>query len=590
MSEAGLHPFETILRLCAAAAPEPWYPRLFAQQEGVNRKALGQCLEELWLSGLIERADGGPEKGPAIALTREGQRVLLDPEALERLRAGKPVSVNDRGAIVRQALSGRIRPTVTRILVVINVLVFVAGYYAARQVGAGSEFLSGSPIVTEILHKSGAVTPADMIEGEWWRLLTAGFVHIGLMHILMNMTGLFVAGRFIEQMWGHLRYLVIYLVGLLGGSCLGMVHPPDLLAGASGAICGLLAAEGVWFLFNRRYLPRGLLRQARTNFVINLVLLIFISSFKNVSGWGHFGGAVAGGLAAMLLQLHRFGPPLWRWLAIAGFAPMLWYAQFAIQHARATDPRWQQFEREVVQKRFAKPVAKALAQAKQVYKETALPLLEKHPTRREAAKVGTAVAELEQQRDKLRALDEKLIRFGPLYSPLAANKSKRYHDRIAARLALIELAAKALHDGEKWPASATIEQRDFETQYLRATDATVSEAMAVYRQRIRPLFETEPARRDTTAITDARNAVMEQRPELAELVEELKAARAYDDETAEEARQKAEDYATGCQVLFNLALQGLNAEEKGNDVPKEAISRQEKKVDRLYQEWRDLVE
>lgn len=593
MIEAGLHPLESILRMCAAAAPEPWYPRLFATQEGVDRQALGFYLEELWMRGLIERSDGGPEKGPAIALTREGQRVLLDPEALERLRAGQPLSANDRGAIVRQALSGRIRPAITRFLVVVNILVFLSGYLAASKVGAESAFLRGSPItrqVEAVLVKSGALIPDHIIEGDWWRLLTTGFVHIGFLHILMNMTCLFLAGRFIEQMWGHVRYLVIYLAGLLGGSCLGVAHTPVLLAGASGAICGLLAAEAVWFLLNRRYLPRPLRRQARTNFFVNLVLLVFISSFKDVSAWGHFGGAAAGALAALLLQLHQFGPRLGRWLALAGFAPLVWYGHFAIEHARASDPRWQEAEMLVLRGRFAKPVKEALNQAKKVYQDQALPVLEKHPTRRDAAKVEKAVAELEEQREKMQELEAALAHFGPLFGPQAEEMSERYRSLLASRSRLLEEAESALRNGNKWQTSSEREQRDFEIHYVRRTDVILSRALALYRERIRPLLMNAVDRRTEGTLEDAKTTLTEQGPRLAELAEELKAAGPYNDKTAEEARRMAENYTVACLQLFQSARNYLDAGEKGTDAQKQALIKQEKKVDDFRRQWKDLVE
>src|SRR5262249_45280199 len=110
MSEAGPNPIEEILRLCAAAAPEPWYPKVYAKQADVEPGALGQLLEEMWLDRLIEKAPGNAETGPGILLTRQGQRVLLDPQMLERLRLGQPIGPGDRGAIVRQVFRAPLRP------------------------------------------------------------------------------------------------------------------------------------------------------------------------------------------------------------------------------------------------------------------------------------------------------------------------------------------------------------------------------------------------------------------------------------------------------------------------------------------------
>jgi rhomboid protease GluP len=435
MSEDGLHPYETILRLCAVAAPEPWYPRLFVKQEGVDPKALSHCLEELWISGLIERADGGPEKGPAISLTREGQRVLLDPEALRRLRADEPLSSTDRAAVIRRLLRSQTRPYITHFLLALNILIFIAGYYSAGKMGAGNDFLRGAPITApllEVFDKSGVLAPEHLIDGQWWRLLTAGFVHFGFLHLLMNMASLLVACRFIEQLWGHLRYLTIYLVSVLGGCCLGIAHVPTLLAGASGAICGLLAAEAVWFLFNRRYLPRALLRQARTVFLISLVLLIFISSFKNVSGWGHFGGAAAGALTAMLLHLHRFGPPLWRWLAIAGFIPMGWYGHYAIEQSRLTNPAWQEVEENHFRTRVHREVQRVTKKAYSVYREKIQPLLEIHPTRRDAVQVETAMPILAEVQQELNSVVERLDHTGPYFLAEAEEARQVGRDYVAA--------------------------------------------------------------------------------------------------------------------------------------------------------------
>jgi rhomboid protease GluP len=424
MSEDGVHPWETILRLCEAAAPEPWYPHLLAKQEGVDPQELDSCLDDLCLSGLIERVEGDSERGPAISLTREGQRVLLDPEAMQRLRAGKPLSSQDRAGFVRQALQGRSRAYFTYLLGALSLLLFVAGYYAADKVGAGSEFLRGTPLTVpfaEVLEKSGALRPEHVIEGQWWRLLTAGFVHVGSLNLFMHLFALFFAGRFIEQTWGHVHYLVIYLISVVGGSCLGVAHSPDvvLLAGSPGVICGLLAAEVVWFLFNRRYLPRALLRQARRVFLINLVLLFFLTSFRNVSAWGDIGGAAAGAVTGMLLQLQRFGPSMWRWFALSGFVPLVWYGQFALEHARVTIPAWQEVEDKHFEDRIFPELNRAAKKARAVYQQQAVPLLERHPTRRDPAKVDAVLPVLGEQQHELNVVAERLDHEGPYVSETA---------------------------------------------------------------------------------------------------------------------------------------------------------------------------
>jgi membrane associated rhomboid family serine protease len=331
--------------------------------------------------------------------------------------------------------------------------VFALGYYAARQKGIGNDFLSAPPLtpaVTKLLEESGSLSARDLIDGQWWRLLAAGFVHIGFMHLLLNMVFLYMAGRYIEQMWGHVRYLVIYLVGLVGGSCLAVAHNVAGGAGASGAVCGLLGAEAVWFVLNRKYLPRSLMRQAKWSLISSFVLLVFISSFKDVSGWGHFGGAAVGALAGLLLHLHRFGPPLYRWLALAGFVPLAWYGHHVIDHARATDERWQEIEDEQFKDRYTGAIVKSMRQAKKIYAEQVTVLLRLDPPDRDADKVESVLTLLAEQQRELNALADRLDRAGPYGSEEAEIARQTGRDYVRAGAELFALADHILRLGEQW--------------------------------------------------------------------------------------------------------------------------------------------
>jgi membrane associated rhomboid family serine protease len=471
MSEAGLHPLETILRLCDAAAPQPWYPRLYVKQAGVDARELGLCLEELWLSGLIERHRGDDESGPAITLTREGQRVLLDPEALQRLREGQPVSAEDRAGIIRQALQSRARPFFTIALILIHVLVFVVGYLAAREQHLDSAFLRGAvevrpPVTREDVKKQeafrrlqeacGALSAERLLDGQWWRLVTAGFVHFGALSLLLTVVFVYAAGRFVEQTWGHVRFPLIYLASVAGGCCLGIAHNAGLTAGVSGGLGGLLGAEALWFFLNFRYLPRMLRRQARTNFLVTLTLLVVIGFLGGGDTWGWVGDAGAGTLTALLLQLHRFGPPLWRWLALIGFAPLLWYGHHVLVKARATDPNWQKVEDRQFEKRYLSAVLDGVKRARVAYDEKVALVLEKHPTRRDAAAVESALAALSEQQTELNAVAEQLARAGP-YGSAEAEAARRVGrdyvlavaDWLAAAEHLLRIGDKRTHKDQK---------------------------------------------------------------------------------------------------------------------------------------------
>jgi membrane associated rhomboid family serine protease len=456
MNDAARNPLEALLRLCAAAAPEPWYPRAYARDTGVDLDRLGDGLEDLWLDGLIDKTRGSKEAGPGFVLTGAGQAVLDDPERLQRLREGLPVAAEDRGAAVRQALRRPPRPVLTRLLLAANLLVFGYGIYRACRLHTVAEFLKGfgarDPRVVHILHDSGALNGADVIHGEWWRLLTTAFVHVGLLHLLMNMYMLTVAGAYVEAMWGHLRYLVIYALGALGGSCLAVAHTPQapLIAGASGALCGILAAEAVWVLLNARYLPPALARRGRFSILTTLVLLVFISLFPGVSGWGHLGGGVAGAAAALLLHGQRFGPPLLRWLALAALVPLPWLGFRAIERERPANKNWHQAELLEFEQTYLPQVSKTMRAAGRAYAVRVLPLLEQHPTRRDAGEVEGVLPELAGQTQRLTALAGRLAQAGPYYNATVEEARQAAREYVATSARLFELAERCLRAGEGW--------------------------------------------------------------------------------------------------------------------------------------------
>jgi membrane associated rhomboid family serine protease len=176
----------------------------------------------------------------------------------------------------------------TYALIGINVVVFLV-----ELAGGGSLGFSGSG---SVIHDAGLRGP-DIAGGDWWRVITGGFLHAGFIHILFNMYVLYVAGSILEPGIGTPRFLGIYFVSLVAGS-LGalIVDPNTVTVGASGAIFGLMAAVIV--------VARGrgvdqLAQQFGFFIVINLFLTFSISG---ISVGGHIGGLI-GGLAAALLVI-----------------------------------------------------------------------------------------------------------------------------------------------------------------------------------------------------------------------------------------------------------------------------------------------
>jgi membrane associated rhomboid family serine protease len=155
------------------------------------------------------------------------------------------------------------------------------------------------------LFREWALVPYAVAEGEWWRLLTAGFLHIGPLHIAFNMFALWVLGRDLEIVLGRGRFLALYLVSLLGGSAAVVLFadPEQYVAGASGAVFGLMS--GLLLVLLRLRRPYG---PVVAIIVLNLVITQVV---PGISMAGHVGGLVVGGLAAAALV---FAPPRHRTL------------------------------------------------------------------------------------------------------------------------------------------------------------------------------------------------------------------------------------------------------------------------------------
>jgi membrane associated rhomboid family serine protease len=182
---------------------------------------------------------------------------------------------------------------VTVSLIGLNVAMFVATAVSAGLAGANPLDNQFSPLFAQL-----AQIPILVELGEDWRLLTAAFLHIGLVHLALNMLALLVFGSELERQLGRWRYLVVYVVSLLGGAVALQLFgdPGRAVAGASAAIYGLLGGLAVVMIARKQDL-RGLL----TLLAINVV----ISFLPGVSLLGHLGGLVAGFAATSVVVLAR---------------------------------------------------------------------------------------------------------------------------------------------------------------------------------------------------------------------------------------------------------------------------------------------
>ena len=143
---------------------------------------------------------------------------------------------------------------------------------------------------------------------EWYRLVSSGFLHFGILHLALNMYLLYLLGQMLEPELGRTRFALLYFAALLGGS-LGVVllGGGSISGGASGAVFGLMGAATL-SMYRRgiNIMQTGIGR----TLAINLVLTLLLNKYISVGG--HLGGVVAGGICGAVMMAPKWKPvPVW---------------------------------------------------------------------------------------------------------------------------------------------------------------------------------------------------------------------------------------------------------------------------------------
>jgi membrane associated rhomboid family serine protease len=240
-----------------------------------------------------------PDRATYIGCTRCGRPAC--PECLREAAVGyqcvdcvgEGQRTVRRGTTVAGAQAGG-RSLAVPVLIGLNVLVYLLTAVQA-----------GNPVYNSLsrLFRQLSLVPGFVHEGEWWRVLTSGFLHVGPIHLLVNMLALWMLGRDLEIVLGRARFLALYFVSMLGGATAVMLlnAPDQQVAGASGAVFGLMG--GLVVVLRRLRMPAG---QAFGVIAINVIISFTI---PGISWQGHLGGLVVGAAAAVALvyapQRHR---------------------------------------------------------------------------------------------------------------------------------------------------------------------------------------------------------------------------------------------------------------------------------------------
>jgi membrane associated rhomboid family serine protease len=222
------------------------------------------------------------------------------PECLQRHAAG--------GSGVASMVARATDPIATKVLIALNAAAYVVTVVAS---GAGNMLTLPSGALVNDLGLVGGGFDLDraawvgVAEGEWWRLVTGGFLHAGLLHLGMNMLALWILGGMLEPVLGRARFVALYAASLLAGSAGVMVLDPNsLTVGASGAIFGLMGAA---VALQR---ARGIDPWRSGLGGLVLVNLLITFGVPGISVGGHLGGLVGGALVGtVVFALERRGAP-----------------------------------------------------------------------------------------------------------------------------------------------------------------------------------------------------------------------------------------------------------------------------------------
>jgi rhomboid protease GluP len=199
------------------------------------------------------------------------------------------------------------RPLATQALLVVNIIIFALTYLYQQT----------SPVwITNPILRFGVMDYDQIVRGgEWYRLITAFFLHLDFAHMLFNGYALWVIGRDMESFYGRGRYLIIYFLSGLGGTLASWIIGRGASAGASGAIFGLIGAEVIFLYFHRGVADNRYIRLRLREIGIYMILSFGLGAVSaaygqgvRIDNWGHLGGLIAGLIAsAAVVPQYRVG-------------------------------------------------------------------------------------------------------------------------------------------------------------------------------------------------------------------------------------------------------------------------------------------
>lgn len=143
----------------------------------------------------------------------------------------------------------------------------------------------------------GAKINQFILQGEFWRFLTPAFLHGSIIHLSFNMYAIYSIGPSLERKYGSTSFILLYIIGAIFGNVVSFLFSPNVSLGASTAIFGLIAAQGV-YIYKNRYLLGSAAKPLLTNVLFMIAVNLFLGLSPGIDNWGHLGGLVGGFLYA----------------------------------------------------------------------------------------------------------------------------------------------------------------------------------------------------------------------------------------------------------------------------------------------------
>lgn len=291
----------------------------------------GPAVRQSWRAIALQRAGRSVEASALLQAVAAGSDAALSSAAQARLRAPLPPFADRERAGCDPALLTALRQQADDVARYSGTLSSPGRHsyvltWALMAVNAGAylpQLLHSGPPPDPVTRWGALVLPLSLVPGEPWRVFTAGFLHFGAVHLVMNLIGLWLLGRYVERTWSPWPLLVVYLAATFGANGVAVlllpatVAEPVLLLGASGGVMGLLGAALAFLVVQWRRRRLALIRRQVSMFgAILAVQLVFDAFTPRVSSTVHLAGLAIGLLIGGALALGGAFTP-----SVGAFAP-----------------------------------------------------------------------------------------------------------------------------------------------------------------------------------------------------------------------------------------------------------------------------